>query len=290
MSDISVIGCGVMGSALIETLAEHNTRVSIWNRTRERAEELTGPQVSVVDSVDEAIARSPLILVCVAGHDVTKSLLTEAAASLDGKTIGSTSFVTHEQGRTLADLVQSRNGRYLDVEILGYPSDVGRESTPLYLSGDRDAFNDARSQLSALGTVKYVSATPGDAYLSGLAVLLPYLPMAVGILQGAKVCERTGIALEWYAEEILSLYPQYIEQLLETTQTDHDLTEPENVEASVRTWRDGARDYADFLESVDLDAGVYRALHRLFDAGIEAGRSDQDWSCIGDVVAEHPAR
>lgn len=72
MSDISVIGCGAMGSALIETLAKRNTRVSIWNRTRERALTLAGPHVTVVDSVDEAIDRSPLTVICVAGYDVTK--------------------------------------------------------------------------------------------------------------------------------------------------------------------------------------------------------------------------
>ena len=288
MSDISVIGCGTMGTALVETLAEQNTRVAVWNRTRERALALAGPHVTVVDSVDEAIDRGPLTIVCVAGYEVTRSLLAEASVDLDGKTIASTSFVTHEQGRQLDELVRSHNGRYLDLEILGYPSTVGVESTPLYLSGDRDAYEDGRSLLSDLGTVKFVSSTPGDAFISGLAVLLPYLPMAVSIVQGATVCERNDIPLEWYAREIRTVYPRYIEQLLETIETDPDPADPANVEASVRTWGDGAKEYADYLESLDLDAGIYQALHRLFSAGIEAGRGDHDWSCIGEITAEHP--
>ncbi|ADD07605.1 homolog to 6-phosphogluconate dehydrogenase (plasmid) [Natrialba magadii ATCC 43099] len=288
MSDISVIGCGAMGSALIETLAKRNTRVSIWNRTRERALALAGPHVTVVDSVEEAIDRSPLTIVCVAGYDVTKSLIEEASVSLDGKTIGSTSFVTHDQGRQLDELIRSDGGRYLDVEILGYPSDIGMESTPLYLSGDRAAFKEARPLLTDLGTVKYVSSTPGDAYISGLAVLLPYLPMAVSIFQGAKVCERNDIPLEWYTQEIRTVYPQHIDRLCETVEIDPDPADPGNIEASVRTWGDGAKEYADYLESADLDAGIYQALHRLFIAGIEAGRGDHDWSCIGDIAADHP--
>lgn len=92
MSDISVIGGGVMGTALIETLAERDTRVTIWNRTRERALTLTGPQVTVVDSVGEAIDRSPVTIVCVAGHDIAKLLLEEASGNFDGKTICSTSL------------------------------------------------------------------------------------------------------------------------------------------------------------------------------------------------------
>lgn len=55
MSDISVIGCGAMGSALIETLAEQDACVTIWNRTRERAETLTGPRVTVADSFGSGV-------------------------------------------------------------------------------------------------------------------------------------------------------------------------------------------------------------------------------------------
>lgn len=225
---------------------------------------------------------------CVAGYDVTKSLLAKASGSLDGKTICNLSFVTHEQGGQLTDLIRSNNGRYLDLEILGYPSNIGTESTPLYLSGDREAFEELRTLLTPLGIVKYVSSTPGDAFISGLAVLLPYLPMAVSIFQGTKVCERNDIPLEWYTQEIRTVYSQHIDQLLETITTDHDPANPENVEASVRTWGDGAKEYADYLESADLDAGVYQALHRLFTAGIEAGRGEHDWSCIGEITAEHP--
>lgn len=288
MSDISVIGCGTMGTALIETLAEQNTRVTIWNRTRERAVALTGAQVTVVDSVDEAIDRSPVTIMCVAGHDITKLLVEEASGGLDGKTICNTSFVTHEQGRQLTEFIQSRNGRYLDLEIIGYPSNIGSESTHLYLSGDRDAFEEVRSLLIPLGTVKYFSSTAGDAFISGLAVLLGYLPMAVSIFQGARVCERNDIPLEWYTQEIQTVYPQHIEQLLETISTDQDPADPENVEASVRAWGDGSKEYADYLESVDLDAGVYQALHRLFTAGIESGHGDHDWSCIGEITGNHP--
>lgn len=51
MSDVSVIGCGKMGSALIETLRKEENEVTIWNRTRGKAERLSGKRVTVTDSV-----------------------------------------------------------------------------------------------------------------------------------------------------------------------------------------------------------------------------------------------
>jgi 3-hydroxyisobutyrate dehydrogenase-like beta-hydroxyacid dehydrogenase len=34
---VGVIGLGLMGTALTERLLEHNYRVAVWNRTREKA-------------------------------------------------------------------------------------------------------------------------------------------------------------------------------------------------------------------------------------------------------------
>lgn len=43
MGDVSVIGTGTMGSALVEALAASGAEVSVWNRSREKAEALSGP-------------------------------------------------------------------------------------------------------------------------------------------------------------------------------------------------------------------------------------------------------
>lgn len=68
---------------------------------------------------------------------------------------------------------------------------------------------------------------------------------------------------------------------------------PEKVEASVRVWRDGAAEYAAHLRKLNLDAGMYDALHRLFAAGVEAGRGERDWTSIADLTTtgdDSPAR
>ena len=45
MSNVSVIGTGAMGSALVEGLKASGARVTVWNRTKEKAEALSGPRV-----------------------------------------------------------------------------------------------------------------------------------------------------------------------------------------------------------------------------------------------------
>lgn len=47
MSQISVLGMGNMGAALVRALVNGGTSVTIWNRTRAKAEALERPGVVV---------------------------------------------------------------------------------------------------------------------------------------------------------------------------------------------------------------------------------------------------
>jgi 3-hydroxyisobutyrate dehydrogenase-like beta-hydroxyacid dehydrogenase len=59
MSDISVIGSGVMGIALASTLTQERFSVTVWNQVIEKTEPLAIADAKVTNSVDQAVwARS----------------------------------------------------------------------------------------------------------------------------------------------------------------------------------------------------------------------------------------
>jgi 3-hydroxyisobutyrate dehydrogenase-like beta-hydroxyacid dehydrogenase len=285
MSDVSVIGCGAMGSALIKTFAATNNSVTIWNRTREKAEALAGPGVTVSRAADDALAASPLVILSVADQGVAHSLLADTGTKLTGTAVASASFVTPDQGRKLADLVLAAGGHYLDLSIPAYPSQIGTGSAVLLLSGHRGSFDKHRPQLECLGTATFVGEDPGAAHIAEMALLLPYLPMAVSLFQGVRLAQERGLSMQWYEDTFLRLYDLHMRALFERIGRADDPSNPENVEASVRTWGDGAADYAAYLREAGLDAGMYDALHRLFQAGVAQGRGDHDWTYIADVTA-----
>ena len=87
MSDVSVIGLGAMGSALARTLLENDRKVTVWNRSADKAEPLVSAGAVLADSASEAIEASPATITCIASHGQTLELLGRSAASLPGKTI-----------------------------------------------------------------------------------------------------------------------------------------------------------------------------------------------------------
>lgn len=284
MSDVSVIGTGAMGSALVEGLGASGADVTVWNRTRARAEALSGPRVRLAESVGEALMASPLTIMSVLDHKVARTLVEGVAQDLKGRVVASTSFVTPDQARQLASVVSSAGGAYLDLEIAALPRQVRSRSGIFLVSGERTAFEAHREVLERIGRVTYVNSGPASAYLSGMAVQLAFLPMAVGLLQGARIAESQDFSPDGFRKAVLDFYPFHIEQLLERITTQPDPPAPE-VEASVDVMAAWAAEYGAALREMGIDSGMYEALHRLFTAASDAGHGETDWTCI----AEHGA-
>jgi 3-hydroxyisobutyrate dehydrogenase-like beta-hydroxyacid dehydrogenase len=284
MCDVSVIGTGSMGSALVQGLQSSGADVTVWNRTKEKAEALSGPRVHPVEAVVDALMASPLTIMSVSDHEVARILVEGVGRDLGGRVVASTSFVTPEQAQELATVVSTAGGVYLDLEIAAGPRQVRSGAGVFLVSGERTAFEAHRAQLERIGRATYVNAAPASAYLSGMAVQLAFLPMAVGLVQGARIAASQDLSPEGFKKAVLDFYPFHIEQLLDRITAQPDRSGPE-VEASVDTMAAGAAEYAAALREMGIDPGMYDALHRLFSAASDAGDGETDWTCIAEHVA-----
>jgi 3-hydroxyisobutyrate dehydrogenase-like beta-hydroxyacid dehydrogenase len=284
MSDVSVIGTGAMGSALVQALSAAGAEVTVWNRTKDKAEALSGPRVHVAGSVTEALMSSPLTIMAVSDHELARTLVGEAEPDLEGKVVASTSFVTPDQGEAFATVVSAAGGQYLDLEIAAYPSQVRAGDGVFLVSGPRAAYDAHREWFERIGRATYVNDEPAAAYISGMAVQVAFFPMAVGLLQGLRIAEAQGLSPDWFKTAVLEFYPLHIDRLLDRVTAEPDSSAP-NVEASVDVMVAGAAEYAGALRDMGLDSGMFDALHRLFSAASEAGHGEADWTCIAEHVA-----
>ena len=65
MSNISFLGCGKMGSNMIKSLASAGQTLTIWNRSSEKSHSLSGENVTPLDSLEDALKASPIIMISV---------------------------------------------------------------------------------------------------------------------------------------------------------------------------------------------------------------------------------
>ena len=94
MTDVSVVGLGVMGSALARTLLGSGYSVTVWNRSAEKIPPLTEAGAVPAKTVAEAVSASPATITCIGSHDQTRALLEDVGDGLSGKTLIKLGFLT----------------------------------------------------------------------------------------------------------------------------------------------------------------------------------------------------
>lgn len=287
MSDVSVIGCGNMGSALIETLRDEGNEVTIWNRTREKAERLSGDRVTVADSVREALEASPATLVSITSYEASHALLEEARHALQGRTLVQLSSGLPDAARDLNQLVTEAGGSYVDGSILAYPSQVGTDTLVILYSGEREDFEAVQPTLEQLGGVAiHVGEDPGGAAVREAAVLVPYTTMAVGLWQGAKLCELEDVSLDWFADFVQQSFPPLIDDTLRKAKNPEFAMNPDKAEGTLRQGEFYTAELVEYLDELGIDSGMLAAVHRLCEVALEEGRGDHGMAYLAEVQAE----
>ena len=75
MTEVTCVGLGLMGSALARALLAAGHEVSVWNRTPEKAQALADIGALAVDTLKDAVAASPVVLICIDNYVSTRALL-----------------------------------------------------------------------------------------------------------------------------------------------------------------------------------------------------------------------
>ncbi|MFJ4221305.1 NAD(P)-dependent oxidoreductase [Curtobacterium luteum] len=76
---VSVLGTGAMGAGVAGSLRRAGHDVTVWNRTRERAEPLADAGAIVVDTPSEAVADAEVVLLTLFDTDAVVDVLEQAA-------------------------------------------------------------------------------------------------------------------------------------------------------------------------------------------------------------------
>ena len=116
MSDITVIGLGLMGSALARAIQRAGHGLTVWNRTTAKMQPFVDDGVAAAPDVDSAITASPVILICIDNYAVTNTILksNDIEPLLTDRAVVQLSTGTPKEAREASDWMAARDVAYLD--------------------------------------------------------------------------------------------------------------------------------------------------------------------------------
>ena len=286
MTDVTVLGLGDMGAALARCLLKSGRKTTVWNRTPARAEPLVADGATWGADVADAIAASPVTIVCVSDYAATRAQLETSAAekALAGRTLIQLTSGTPGQARELHEWARARSVAYLDGCIIAFPSQIGFDEALILVGGARETYESTEPILRTLSPhADYLGDDAGrPAALDG-AVLSVGFGTILGILNGAALCEAADLPVEnlsRYVDHTLGTFAPFAKFLLAKI-TSGDL---EQTEAALQTWAAGLDHILEALDGTGYSDEFARFTRDLFRRAEERGLGGHDVAALIELL------
>jgi 3-hydroxyisobutyrate dehydrogenase-like beta-hydroxyacid dehydrogenase len=210
--EASVVGLGTMGSTLARLLLRNGYCVTVWNRTRVKADALVRNGAVAAPSAAAAVAASPIVVVCVYDYNAANAILDtkEVGAELAGRVLIQLTTGSPKDARDSEAWAHRHGGQYVDGAIQAAPSQMARRDTTILVSGAQSAFRQAEPVLNVFGgNVKYLGEPVGAASAMDLATLSYVYGATVGFFHGARIAESEGFRVDEYGSLVAEISPTF---------------------------------------------------------------------------------
>lgn len=282
--NVTVIGMGSMGRALAGAFLHAGHRITVWNRTPEKAAPLEARGATLAPTVADAAAAGRLVITCLTGFDETRQALEPATDALAGRTLVTLNSGAPAQARETARWATGHGARFLSGAIKNVPSAVGAADTLLYYGGDREAFAEHEATLRVLGgTTVHLGDEADLAALYEMAVGGTLLPALVGFFQGAAAVQARGLA----ASTLVPFAVKWLEMigsLLPTFASEIDSGDYTDAQSSVGLFLASESWDLEFGREANVDVSWAAPMHELVRRAADAGHADHSISALTEVL------
>ena len=283
--EVSVIGLGAMGSGIARTLIEGGCKVSVWNRSRAKVDDLVAVGAIGCNEPREALDANTIVIVCVSDYAVWRHIIQEhsLASHFEDTCIIQLTTGTIDDVQTHASLIQDNRGRLVEGAVMCYPRNLGTDEAALLLSGAPNVVEECAPILStldenwkSLGEDINQPSVLSRSLMSGLTGAL------MGLVNGAAICRAGGVSLDVFMkfnEGTNSILLAEQKRLIEAIRDGRT----EENEASIKAWREGNQALNSVAASLGTNLTLQNSIQAVFQEGKRRGLDEHDLSALVDV-------
>lgn len=291
---VSILGAGLMGSALARAFIKSGHPVTVWNRNPDKTRPLAALGAVVAARVQDAIAASDITVVNVSDYAVSTSLLRdpEVVETLRGKLIVELSSGTPRHAREAARWAEAQGALYLDGAILATPDIIGGESATILVSGSLSVFDAQKEALKALGNVRHVGEDPGLAAALKVMGLSQLWGGLFGALHAIALAQAEGVPLATLAQQWQGGVPVIeglVTDLIKRTEARRFAVDQETL-STVGVHTHALQHLAEVTRLHRLDSSLVETYEAHFQRAIAAGHLQNDFAAMTQFTPTNSER
>lgn len=228
MAKVGFLGIGKMGRGIALRLANAGHEVTVWNRTRARAEALGGA-VRVADTPLEAANGAEAIFAIVADDQAAEAAWYGADGALSANVAPSCfaiecSTISHDHALGFAKKARNAGFRPIDCPVMGLPDQAAAGELMLLVGAQPDDLDAAAPFLNPISNAMVHFGGPGTGTAYKLMINMMGAVQVAAAAEGLQIAERAGLDLTQVAETLLagqSASPQVIRNVPRMVANDH---------------------------------------------------------------------
>jgi len=277
--EITLVGSGLLGTAIGERLLARGYRLHVWNRRQERAQALVAAGAQLASSPAEAVAAGELVITVLSDGPITAEvLLNQAGTALPGRLVLQVATIAPAESRDLAIALQQRSARYLETPVLGSRPEALAGCLQVMVGGDLADLERARPVLMALGGEPRHLGPVGAALHTKLALHQLIASLTHSFSLALHVVQQAGVEVETFMAILResALYAPTFDKKLAKELAD-DYSNPNFPTAHLR------KDLQLFLTAaaaLQLETQGLRGLAELLERATAAGLDELDYSSL----------
>ncbi|MDH2528291.1 NAD(P)-binding domain-containing protein [Acinetobacter baumannii] len=276
---IGVIGVSKMGSAIVETLLDHDYALNIWNRDLNKCKKFEQNTVQIKESALDVILKSNLIFFIIDKFSSIKDILTNAE-NLKGKVVVNCTTITPLETQALRELIEDKEGKLINTVIGNFPRQIGTDEAYIKCAGDPESWEKYSNIIKILSPGSVLLSTKPEYVnvLDAISVGI-YQIAIVNFFEAVQLAEKYDISATELQSMVSRLWP-VINQQLEIYSKEYVTNNYFESEAKLSTFAASVDTFIDTYEQVGVTPNLLSSLKTIMQSMVDQHKGNYSISGI----------
>jgi len=202
--EVGFLGLGIMGTAMARNLLKKGFKVTVWNRSPAKCEELAKEGASVGSSPADVVSKCPITIAMLADPAVALTValgpggVVEAIAP--GKGYVDMSTVDSGTSQRISEAVIAKGGEFLEAPVSGSKQPAEMATLIILAAGSKSLYDKATPAFDAMGKKSFYLDDVGGGAKMKLVVNMIMGSMMAAFSEGLAVADKAGLSTQTLLE------------------------------------------------------------------------------------------
>ncbi|XP_027335513.1 glyoxylate/succinic semialdehyde reductase 1-like isoform X1 [Abrus precatorius] len=194
--EIGFLGLGIMGKAMSINLLRHGFKVTVWNRTLSKCDELVEHGASVGETPAAVVKKCKYTIAMLSDPSAALSVVFDKDGVLEhikGKGYVDMSTVDADTSSKISEAIKAKGGYFLEAPVSGSKKPAEDGQLVILAAGDKPLYEEAHPAFDVLGKKSFFLGAVGNGAKMKLVVNMIMGSMMNAFSEGLTLAERSGL-------------------------------------------------------------------------------------------------